>query len=180
MARAMQDVIKIQCFGCGALNEQGLQIKSFWAGDEVVCAWRPKPHHIGHPGILYGGLIASVVDCHCIWTASAHAYRRAGLQMADELRFTYVTGGLSIRYKKPVPIEHAVELRARVAQFDDRKTIVTCTVTSGGVTRAEAEVVAVPLPAEAQARRPAATCAPEGVALASPDGIDLQMLRCFD
>ena len=144
--RALQDVIQVQCFGCGALNEHGLQIKSFWAGDEVVCAWRPKPYHIGHPGILYGGLIASVVDCHCIWTASAHAYRRAGMEMKDELRFPFVTGGLSINYRKPVPIDHAVELRARVADFSERKTIVKCTVSSRGLACAEAEVVAVRVP----------------------------------
>lgn len=141
--RALQDRIKVHCFGCGALNEHGLQIKSFWSGDEVVCAWRAKPHHIGHPGILYGGVIASVVDCHCIWTASAHAYRRAGMEMGDELRFRYVTGGLSIRYKKPVSIENAIELRARVVDFNERRTIVNCSVNSRGVACAEAELVAV-------------------------------------
>lgn len=102
----MQDLIRVHCYGCGALNKHGLQIKSFWAGEEVVCAWRPKPQHLGHPGILYGGLIASVVDCHCIWTASAHAYyRRAGMEMTGELRFAFVTGTLSISYRKPVPID---------------------------------------------------------------------------
>lgn len=146
MDRALQDVIQVHCFGCGALNEHGLQIKSFWAGDEVVCAWRPKPYHIGHPGILYGGMIASVVDCHCIWTASAHAYRRAGMEMENELRFRFVTGGLSVNYRKPVPIEHAIELRARVADFSERKTIVKCTVSSRGLACAEAEVVAVRVP----------------------------------
>jgi len=57
--RALQDVLKVHCFGCGSLNEQGLQIKSHWQGDELVCHWQPLPHHIGHPGIVYGGTIAS-------------------------------------------------------------------------------------------------------------------------
>lgn len=144
--RALQDVIKVHCFGCGALNQQGLQIKSFWAGEEMVCAWRPKPYHIGHPGILYGGLIASVVDCHCIWTAAAHACRRAGMEMNAEQDIAFVTGSLSINYRKPVPIEHAVELRARVADFSARKAIVKCTVSSHGLACAEAEVIAVRMP----------------------------------
>lgn len=143
MIRAMQDAVPIHCFGCGALNERGLQIKSFWAGDEVVCAWRPQPHHIGHPGILYGGLIASVVDCHCIWTASAYAHRAAGVEMGGSLRFPYVTAALSVNYRKPVPIDKAIDLRARVLEFGERKAIVQCKVTCQGVVCAEAEVVAV-------------------------------------
>jgi hypothetical protein len=90
--RALQDLVQVHCFGCGALNEHGLQIKSFWAGEDMVCAWRPKPYHIGHPGILYGGLIASVVDCHCIWTTAAHACRRAGMEMNAEQDIAFVTG----------------------------------------------------------------------------------------
>lgn len=143
MQTAMQDRIKIQCFGCGALNEQGLQIKSFWADDEVVCFWRPRAEHIGHPGILYGGLIASVVDCHCIWTAAAHAYRRAGREMNGALEYQFVTAALRIDYRKPVLIEQALELRAREVEFSGRKSVVECAVSSRGVLCAEAELVAV-------------------------------------
>ncbi len=151
MQTAMQDQIKIDCFGCGTLNAHGLQIKSFWAGDEVVCVWRPKAEHIGHPGILYGGLIASVVDCHCIWTAAAHAYRRAEREMNGGLEYQFVTAALHIDYRKPVPIEQAVELRAREVEFTGRKSIIKCAVHSRGLLCAEAEVVAV-LVAAAPAR----------------------------
>jgi acyl-coenzyme A thioesterase PaaI-like protein len=113
MIRAMQDVMPVRCFGCGALNEHGLHIKSFWAGEDVVCAWRPESHHIGHPGILYGGMIASVVDCHCIWTATAHAHRAAGIEMDETPRFPYVTATLTVSYRKPVPIDNAIDLCAR-------------------------------------------------------------------
>jgi acyl-coenzyme A thioesterase PaaI-like protein len=140
---AMQDLVKVHCYGCGALNAQGLQIKSFWAGDEVVCAWRPRPEHIGHPGVLYGGLIASVLDCHCIWTAAAHAYRRTGREMSGSFDFQYVTAALRIDYRKPVPIEQAVELRAREVEFSARKSVVRCTVSSRRIVCAEGEVVAV-------------------------------------
>lgn len=143
MHTAMQDIMPIHCFGCGALNEHGLQIKSFWLGEEAVCAWRPKAHHIGHPGILYGGMIASAVDCHCIWTAMADAHRRAGIEMDGTPRFAFVTGTLSVRYRNPVPIEQAIELRARVAEARERKTVVRCTVSCRGTLCAEAELVAV-------------------------------------
>ena len=144
---AMQDAAPVHCYGCGALNAHGLQIKSFWAGDDVVCAWRPQPHHIGHPGILYGGIIASVVDCHCIWTASAYAHRAAGVEMKDALRFPYVTAGLTVNYRKPVPIDEAIDLRARVVEFSERKALVQCKVSCRGLVCADAEVVAVRMPA---------------------------------
>lgn len=151
---AMQDRIKVHCYGCGALNEHGLQIKSFWVGDEVACAWRPRPEHIGHPGILYGGLIASIVDCHCIWTAAAHAYRRAGREMDGTLDFQFVTAALRIDYRKPVPIEQVVELRAREIEFGGRKSVIKCSVTSRGVACAEAEVIAVLVAAKSSAVQP--------------------------
>jgi acyl-CoA thioesterase FadM len=143
MERAMQDRLPVHCFGCGALNEHGLQIKSFWSGEEVVCAWRPRPYHIGHPGVLYGGLIASVVDCHCIWTAAAHAARQAGIELDEAQSITFVTGTLTISYRKPIPIEQAIELRARVVDFTERKSVVKCSVSSRGVLCAEAEMIAV-------------------------------------
>ena len=149
MIRALQDVSPVHCYGCGSLNPHGLQIKSFWAGEDVVCAWRPQPHHIGHPGILYGGLIACVVDCHCIWTASAHAHRAAGLQMEATPRFKFVTAALKLDYRKPVPIDSAIDLRARVTEPGERKSIVRCTVTSRGMACAEAELVAVRMSAAA-------------------------------
>lgn len=143
MQHAMQDLMPNQCFGCGAHNAHGLQIKSFWAGEDVVCAWRPQPHHIGHPGILYGGMIASVIDCHCIWTAVAHAHRAHGAEMNETPRFLYVTASLTVNYRKPVPIDSAVELRARVSESSERKAIVECTVTCRGVVCADARLVAV-------------------------------------
>jgi len=156
MERALQDILQVHCYGCGALNEQGLQIKSFWAGDEIICTWRPKPHHIGHPGILYGGMIASVVDCHCIWTASAHAHRRAGIEMDGTPRFQYVTAALQINYRKPVSIEQPIQLRAHVVESGERKSIVKCTVTANGVLCADAELVAVRMRSEATAATTAA------------------------
>lgn len=146
MFRALQDLAPVHCFGCGSLNAHGLQIKSFWAGDDVVCAWRPNLEHIGHPGILYGGIIASIVDCHCIWTASAYAHRQAGVEISGKLAFPYVTAALTLNFRKPISIGEAVDLRARVTEFGDRKAVISCRVSSQGVLCADAQVVAVRMP----------------------------------
>lgn len=76
--KAFQDYYPDQlshCYGCGRLNTAGLQIKSYWDGDESVCEYTPKPYHTALPGCVYGGLIASLIDCHGTGTASAAAYR---------------------------------------------------------------------------------------------------------
>lgn len=155
MTRSLQDSIPGHCFGCGPLNSEGLQIKSFWLGDEVVCAWRAQPKHIGYPGILYGGVIASVVDCHSIWTAMAYAHRQAGEEAGSLSAHKFVTAALSLQYRKPVHIENAIELRARVVDFGDRKAVVRCTVHSANVLVVEAEVVVVRM--RMPAEQPAAT-----------------------
>jgi acyl-coenzyme A thioesterase PaaI-like protein len=142
--RALQDVIKVHCFGCGALNERGLQIKSRWDGDDLVCRWRPKPFHIGHPGVVYGGAIASVVDCHAIWAALATCCRDNGFELQDgPPPFAFVTGKLSVNYLKPAAIEHELELRARVTDRAERRYTVACRVLQQGVECANAEVLAV-------------------------------------
>ena len=146
--RALQDVFKVQCFGCGALNAHGLQIKSHWEGDDLVCRWKPEPFHIGYPGIVYGGTVASVVDCHSIWTAMASLCRDTGHQFEDgPPDFAFVTGKLSVSYLKPMAIEEVMELRARVIDRSERKSIVACRVLQLGVECANAEVITVRVPA---------------------------------
>lgn len=76
--RALQDRMQVHCFGCGTLNAHGLHIKSRWKGDDFVCVWQPRPEHIGFPGYVYGGTIASVVDCHAIWASLSVRCREAG------------------------------------------------------------------------------------------------------
>jgi acyl-coenzyme A thioesterase PaaI-like protein len=140
--RALQDVLKVHCFGCGSLNEHGLQIKSHWQGDELVCHWRPLPHHIGHPGVVYGGTIASIVDCHSIWAAMANYCRQTGTNIEDSTS-PFVTGKLSVSYLKPARIDQVLELRARVIDAGDRRATVRCRVLQGGEECAVAEVVTV-------------------------------------
>ena len=135
--RALQDVMKVHCFGCGSLNDKGLQIKSHVEGEEVVCRWQPPPHHIGHPGIVYGGTIASIIDCHSMWTASAQSGQ---LESGGP---TVVTARLAVNYLKPAKIDLPLELRARVTDKSERRFNVACRVLQDGVEVANAEVVAV-------------------------------------
>jgi len=140
--RALQDVLKVQCFGCGSLNEHGLQIKSHWHGDELVCRWRPLPHHIGHPGVVYGGTIASIVDCHSIWTALATYCRETGADIAAGTP-PFVTGKLTVSYLRPARIDQVLELHSRVVDAGERRATVRCRVLQDGDECAVAEVVTV-------------------------------------
>ena len=142
---ALQDRFKVRCWGCGALNPGGLQIKSRWEDDELTCRWQPRPEHIGHPGIVYGGLIAAVVDCHAIWAAMAGTCREAGLELSDASPppFAFVTGKLGVNYLAPAAIDQPLELRARVVDRAERRVTVACRVLQGERECASAEVVAV-------------------------------------
>lgn len=142
--RALQDVLKVECFGCGALNERGLQIKSRWEGDELVCRWRPPPHHVGHPGLVYGGTIASIVDCHAIWTALATHCRETGTDLAAA-RVPVVTGRLAVNFLQPARIDADLVLRARVIDAGGRRATVRCHVLQDGQECAVAEVITVRL-----------------------------------
>jgi acyl-coenzyme A thioesterase PaaI-like protein len=145
---ALQDVLKVHCFGCGALNAQGLQIKSYRIGEDTVCRWRPAPFHIGYPGYVYGGTIASVVDCHAIWTAVADYCLEIGHVLANgPPPFAYVTGKLCISYLKSMSIDGEMELHARVVEKSERKSTVTCSVSQGEIVCASADVVTVRVPA---------------------------------
>jgi len=99
------------CYGCGRLNDHGLQIKSYWAGEEAVAVFQPKPFHIAIPGYVYGGLIASIIDCHSIGTAAAAAYQVENRAMDTAPPHRFVTGSLHVDFLLPTPM--GVELEAR-------------------------------------------------------------------
>ncbi len=145
---AFQDEIPDNhCWGCGSLNPHGLQIKSYWDGDEAVCHWKPKPEHMAGPThILNGGVIATIFDCHCILTAAAAAYRKQGRSVSSLPLIWYVTGSLHVDYFKPTPIDETVELRSQIKEMKEKKTVVTCDLFSQGEKCASAEVVAIRVP----------------------------------
>jgi len=134
------------CYGCGRLNVQGLQIKSFWEGNEAVCRFTPRPYHTGIPGFAYGGLIASLIDCHATGTAAATAYRDEGRAMDTSPRLRYVTASLHVDFLRRTPIAASLELRASVREKKRRKVVVAVTLSDGVEVCAKGEVVAVPMP----------------------------------
>ena len=134
------------CYGCGRLNEHGLQIKSYWDGEEAVCTFTPKPYHTAVPGFVYGGLIASLIDCHSTGTAAAAVYRARGRAWDSEPPLRFVTGSLHVDYVRPTPIEGPLELRAQVKEIKGRKVVVSTTLSVHGEVCARGEVVAVEIP----------------------------------
>lgn len=147
--KAFQDYYADQtshCYGCGRLNEHGLQIKSYWDGDESVCRFEPKPYHTAIPGYVYGGLIASLIDCHSTGTAAAAAYRAQGRGMDTLPPLRFVTGSLKVDYVRPTPIGVPLEVRATVKEIKGRKVVVAATLSANGEVCARGEVVAVQMP----------------------------------
>lgn len=136
------------CYGCGRLNAEGLHLKSRWDGDESVATIEPRPYFTGIPEFVYGGLLASLIDCHGTGTASAAAYRAAGRPMGSEPYLRFVTASLHVDFDKPTPMGVPLELRGRIQEIKDRKVVVNITVAAGGEVVVRGEVVAVRIPDE--------------------------------
>jgi len=134
------------CYGCGRLNEHGLHIRSFWDGDESVCTFLPGPHHMAIPGYAYGGLIASLIDCHSTGTAMAAAYRAEGRDMDTLPPRRFLTASLHVDYLAPTPIDTVLELRGRVREIKGRKVSVAVTLSADGSLCARGDVVTVQMP----------------------------------
>lgn len=131
------------CFGCGQLNEHGHQLKSYWEGDVAVAEFEPKPYHTALPGYVYGGLIASLIDCHSTGTAAAALYKKDGRPMDSEPPYRCVTASLHVDYLRPTPLDGKLELKAMVKSIDRKKVTVLVKLFGGGELCATGEVVAV-------------------------------------
>jgi acyl-coenzyme A thioesterase PaaI-like protein len=134
------------CYGCGRLNEHGYQLKTTWEGDETVTHFTPEPFHIAIPGYVYGGLIASIIDCHCTGTAAAAAARNAGRELDDDPAFRFVTASLQVDYLRPTPLGPTLEVRGSVEEVSGRKVVIQATVSAEGEVCARGRVVAVQMP----------------------------------
>ncbi|MEV6103897.1 PaaI family thioesterase [Streptomyces sp. NPDC051940] len=121
------------CYGCGHAHPTGLHVSSRWDADgvHVLCEHEPAATFTGWPGLVYGGLIAMLVDCHSNWTAMAYHYRAEGREAGTLPRIDCVTGELSVRYLKPTPMGVPLLLRARVEGPVARKSRVVCEVYAG-------------------------------------------------
>lgn len=116
------------CFGCGPANERGLGIRSFVDGDTVVCDWTPSDHHQAFPGMLNGGIVGALLDCHSNWTAAHFLMAASG---ADEPPCT-VTANYSVKLRRPTASDQPVHLEARVVESSDDRAVVEAELTSEG------------------------------------------------
>lgn len=135
-----------QCYGCGRLNEFGLKIKSFWDGKESFASFKPKDYQIAFPGFVYGGLIASIIDCHGTGTASAAAYQAEGREMGTEPELRFATASIKVDYLKPTPINTILQLRGKVKELTNKKVVVEVSLTADNIVCAKGEIVTVKLP----------------------------------
>ena len=116
------------CYGCGPANGQGLRLKSHAEGEEVVAVWTPSPHHEAYAGVLNGGIIGTLLDCHSNWTAAYHLMRRSG---SDHPPCT-VTAEFSVRLARPTPAAGPIALRARAVELRDDRAWVEADLSAGG------------------------------------------------
>ena len=134
------------CYGCGRLNTNGLHVKSDWANGEAVARFRPAPYHMALPGFVYGGLIASLADCHAMATAAAASMVAAGATPGRDQTPRFVTASLNVDFLSPTPLGPELLLRARPVEIGERKVVVTVSVLASDVECATARVVAVRVP----------------------------------
>jgi acyl-coenzyme A thioesterase PaaI-like protein len=139
------------CYGCGGLNPDGHQLKSRWDGDETVARYTPRARHTAIPGYVYGGLIASLIDCHGTGTGALVAARAEGWDPGPKMprgakARRYVTASLRVDYLKPTPLGPELEIRGRVTETSAKKVVMEATVTAAGEVTARGTVVAVRMP----------------------------------
>ena len=116
------------CFGCGVKNEKGLRIRSFADGDEVVAEWRAEPHHQAFPGVLNGGIIGSLLDCHSNWAAAYFLMKRAGKDEPD----CTVTADFHVKLLRPTPSDAVITLKARVVESTGDRAVVEAELIANG------------------------------------------------
>jgi len=142
------------CYGCGRLNAHGLHVRSVRDGDGSVAFFTPRPEHTAVPGFVYGGLLASLVDCHAIGTAAAAVERADGREVGDAPAPRFVTASLHVEFLAPTPLGPPLELRAHVVEVTARKSVIVVSVVAAGVTTATGRVVAVRMPESMTNRHP--------------------------
>lgn len=148
-AQAIQDYYQdaeSQCYGCGSLNQHGLQLKSYWDGEASSATFLPQPYHTAIKGVVYGGLIASIIDCHGTGTAAAAATSAAGIELSKGKPLRFVTASLHVDYIRPTPMGVPLDLRGTVEELKQRKVTVAVTVGAEGELVARGKVVAVQVP----------------------------------
>lgn len=134
------------CFGCGSQNPAGHQLKSYWDGEQATARFLPDARHTAIPGYVYGGLIASLIDCHGTGTASAVAHGAEGRALGSEPPLRFVTAALKVDYLAPTPMGVELRLVGRPVEVSGRKVVVEIALYAGETACARGRVVAVRMP----------------------------------
>ena len=134
------------CYGCGYLNSHGHQIKTYWDGDETLTYFTPEPFHTAVPGFVYGGLLASLIDCHSTGTAAAAKYREENRPMDSFPALRFLTASLKVDYRKPTPLGLPLEIRGRIREVKGRKVLVEVELKAEGMVCVTGEVLCIQAP----------------------------------
>lgn len=134
------------CYGCGRLNREGLHVRTHWDGEEGIARFTPRSEHVAVPGYVYGGLLASLLDCHGIGTAAAAHMSAVGRLPGADPSPRFVTAELRVSYLKPTPAGHELVVRARPVEVGERKVRVAAEVVVAGEVTVRGEVLAVRMP----------------------------------
>ena len=134
------------CYGCGRLNSHGHHVRSVWKDGEATARFTPEPYHIAMPGFVYGGLIASLIDCHAMATAAGAFMASQGQVPGKDQTPRFVTGSLQVDYRKPTPAGQELLLTGKAVEIGERKVIVEVSFRAGDVETARGRVVAVRIP----------------------------------
>ena len=148
MEKAFQDYYADRfshCYGCGRLNPDGLQLKSYWDGDETIARFMPRPEHSdGVPDHVYGGLIASLLDCHGTASAAAFACRAANCEMSSVTPpDRFVTASLKVDYLRPTPMGMELTIKGRLRSIDGRKVRLDLSLSAHGEVCVRGEMLAI-------------------------------------
>lgn len=137
-----------QCYGCGRLNKNGLQIKTRWEGNETVSRYKPKEYHTAIEGFVYGGLLASLIDCHGTASGSLAYAREHNIKLEGFNAPRFVTGKLDVSYRKPTPLDVELEIRGKIAEIKGRKVITNIELLANGTVCVTGQVIALLVPDE--------------------------------
>lgn len=135
------------CYGCGRLNEDGLHLRTGWEGEKTITIYQPRDEHKAIPGFIYGGLIASVVDCHGTGSAALALHRKNGHEPGDGVDAPrFVTASLHVDYLKPTPAGVALKAVGTVEEIHPKKFRITTDVFAGDEKVVTGEVIAAVMP----------------------------------
>lgn len=135
------------CYGCGKSNPHGHHLKSYWDGDETIARFTvPAVFSGGVPDHVYGGMVASLLDCHGTASAAAFAHRAAGLEMSDggQIR-RFVTASLKVEFLRPTPIGVQLVIKGQLRAIEGRKVQVSLSLSEGDDVCARGEMLAIQL-----------------------------------